>query len=604
MARKANPEKLKFVIYARKSSEGSERQVASIPDQKEFAKKVVKENHYKVVARFEESASASKVHNRPEFDKMVKLIENGEANAIICWHTNRLARNPLESGLVQQLLFDGKIQLIHTSDSKYTPKDSGIMFGVEASMNAEYSRNLSRVVSRGIRSKNKNGGCTGVAPQGYLNAEDPLTHQRIVVKDPERWHIVKKLFELYLTGHYSVPEITSIANNEYGYRTIKRLKTGGNPLMPSTVNRMLENPFYMGKIRDMDDPNILHDGSWEPIITEEQYYRIQRMKSEFAIVHNLKPKVKVDSANFELKGLMRCASCGCSIVAEAHDKKLANGGTRRHIYYKCTQKSPYRKCQMHGSIKEEEAFRQIYELLDKYTIHPVLYEWSKKIIERIHREEIENRYDIANMQHTTLTEYERCKDRLIDMYVKGMVKEDVFEAKNKELDDLIEKTKQANKAAQDLDRNWYEIVGRTLENLKDPKAKMDAAMDVGEKRAILQSIGPNVLVVERKIGKSANGRDLTAKFIEVKPYPWLEFLEKSSKKLAPILSKGLTNALQGEIGAKNDLYSVWLGMRDSNPRMVGPEPTALPLGESPTYLNYTTLHSLFQPNFLCYNIIS
>ena len=55
-------------------------------------------------------------------------------------------------------------------------------------------------------------------------------------------------------------------------------------------------------------------------------------------------------------------------------------------------------------------------------------------------------------------------------------------------------------------------------------------MDVGEKRAILQSIGPNVMVVERKIGKSANGRDLTAKFIEVKPYPWLEFLEKSSKK--------------------------------------------------------------------------
>ena len=292
---------------------------------------------------------------------------------------------------------------------------------------------------------------------------------------------------------------------------------------------MSENPFYMGKIGDMDDPNILHDGSWEPIITEEQYYRIQRTKSEFAIVHNLKPKVKVDSANFELKGLMRCASCGYSIVAEAHDKKLANGGTRRHIYYKCTQKSPYRKCQMHGSIKEEEAFRQIYELLDKYTIHPVLYEWSKKIIERIHREEIENRYDIANMQHTTLTEYERRKDRLIDMYVKGMVKEDVFEAKNKELDDLIEKTKQANKAAQDLDRNWYEVVGRTLENLKDPKAKMDAAIDVGEKRAILQSIGPNVMVVERKIGKSANGRDLTAKFIEVKPYPWLEFLEKSSK---------------------------------------------------------------------------
>lgn len=52
---------------------------------------------------------------------------------------------------------------------------------------------------------------------------------------------------------------------------------------------------------------------------------------------------------------------------------------------------------------------------------------------------------------------------------------------------------------------------------------------VGEKRAILQSIRPNAMVIKRKIVKSANGRDLTAKFIEVKPYPWLEFLEKSSK---------------------------------------------------------------------------
>lgn len=300
----------------------------------------------------------------------------------------------------------------------------------------------------------------------------------------------------------------------------------------------------MGKVRDFKYPNVFHDGSWEPMIAEEQYWRNQRIESKYAIVHSLRPKVMVNSANFELKGLVRCASCGCSIVAEAHDKPLADGTTRRHIYYKCTKKSPYRECQMHGSVTEEEAFRQIYELLDKYTIHPVLYEWSKKIIERIHKEKIESRYDVANMQHTTLTEYEGRKERLVDMYVKGMIKEDVFEAKNKELDDLIEKTKQANKAAQDLDRNWYEVVGRTLENLKDPKAKMDATMDVGEKKAILQSIGPEALLVERVIGKSENGRDLTAKFIEVKPYPWLEFLEKSSKKLAPILSKRLTNVLQ------------------------------------------------------------
>ena len=116
---------------------------------------------------------------------------------------------------------------------------------------------------------------------------------------------------------------------------------------------------------------------------------------------------------------------------------------------------------------------------------------------------------------------------------------------------------------------------------------MDAAMDISKKRAILQSIGPNVLIAERKIGKSANSRGLTAKFIEVKPYPWLEFLEKSSKKLAQILSKGLTNTLQ--IGAKNDLYSVWLGRQDSNLRMLGPKPSALPLGDGPIFLYTSTI---------------
>ena len=114
-------------------------------------------------------------------------------------------------------------------------------------------------------------------------------------------------------------------------------------------------------------------------------------------------------------------------------------------------------------------------------------------------------------------------------------------------------------------------------------------MDIGKKRAILQSIGPNVLIAERKIGKTADGGNLTAKFIEVKPYPWLEFLEKTSKKLAPILSRELINALQGEIGAKNVLYSVWLGRQDSNLRMLGPKPSALPLGDGPIFLYISTI---------------
>ena len=88
---------------------------------------------------------------------------------------------------------------------------------------------------------------------------------------------------------------------------------------------------------------------------------------------------------------------------------------------------------------------------------------------------------------------------------------------------------------------------------------MQSTMSVGERRAILQSIGPSAKLVEREIGKDQNGRVLTAKIIEVEPYPWLDFLEKSSKKLAPELAKVLNSELQGRNDEKSGFYKIWWG---------------------------------------------
>ena len=36
------------------------------------------------------------------------------------------------------------------------------------------------------------------------------------------------------------------------------------------------------------------------------------------------------------------------------------------------------------------------------------------------------------------------------------------------------------------------------------------------------------------------------------------------------------------------IYQLWLGRQDSNLRMLGPKPSALPLGDDPNYAHYTT----------------
>lgn len=560
MARKTTKEQpLRFVIYTRKSTAGADRQVASLPAQKAIAEKIAEENGYKVVKFFKESGSAHKVHNRPMFDEMVKMIKQGRANGIICWEIDRLARNFEEGGVIQQLLIENKIKVIHTNSKVYYPQDCSVLFSVETAMSTEYSLKLSKNVKRGVRFKNKQGKHNCKAPQGYTHK--PIVEgnevRNIIIPDPKRFGIIKSAFKMYLTGSYSVPEVLSYINNDCHYISEKKKKIGGRPLGLTTLHSMLENPFYMGKIRDFDDPEILHDGAWEPMITEDEYWQIQRLKNNYAVVHNLCPKVAVNAKNFELKGVMTCSSCGCSIVGEPHKKLLKDGTYRDHLYYRCTHKGKLRKCTLKGGITEEEAFRQIYELLDSYTIHPLLYEWSMQMLNKIHAQEIEARYDQAEMQHTSLEQCEKERSKLLDMSLRGLIDDDAFETKDRQLRERIEKIKQVSKDAQERNKNWYEVIGKTLETLRSPKEKMEAAETAGERRAILQAIGPEAKLVERKVGTYKNGKVLTAKYIEVKPYPWLEKLEKTAKKITPEICKGFNRDLQGKNDEKSRLYSEW-----------------------------------------------
>lgn len=563
MRKLCNDKDLKFVIYARKSTEGEDRQMASLPDQLRIARGIAKQNGYKVVETFEEAASASKVNNRPQFNEMIRMIKTGKVNGIICWQTNRLARNALENGVVQQLLIDGKIQLIHTNDRIYRPEDNALVFSVEASMAAQYSRDLSINVTRGVHSKNRRGGCTGVAPVGYLNSRDK-NNLPTVIPDPKRFSVIKRIFELYLTGNYSVPELLEVLNHDYHFRTHQRKQRGGRPLTIGGLHSVLSNPFYMGKVRDFENPNQFNQGDWEPMITEEQFWRVQRIKSKYANDHNLRPKTLVDSKRYALKGVLHCASCDCTVIGELHNRPLADGTTSRHMYYRCTRKSTNRKCSIKGGISEEEAFKQIDALLDKYTLNPLLYEWAMEILEKIRDRELLQRYDVAKTQNASLDDYEKQLHELVTMRTRGLISDELFEKESKQFEKMIEDVKQANRDTEERTRNWYEVIGKTLNNLKSPKDKFHVTEDVGERRAILLSIGPKAVLNEKRNERG----DLTGKIIEIKPYKWVQFMTENGRKIEhDFLAGGLTTKSPPKQGGnliERSPYKLWSGLADSN----------------------------------------
>ena len=180
----------------------------------------------KIARIFSDEASAHKPNNRSGFAEMINAINNGEIDAILVWKADRLARNMIEGGQIIHLLQNGVLKLIQTRYTRFQPNDNMLPLTIELGMSNQYSLDLSKNVKRGNKTKVANGGCCGLAPGGYEND----TINKTIIPDPERFHLVRKMWDLYLTESYSLKQICDIANEDWGYTTIKRKKSGGNKL--------------------------------------------------------------------------------------------------------------------------------------------------------------------------------------------------------------------------------------------------------------------------------------------------------------------------------------------------------------------------------------
>ena len=125
--------KIKYFLYARKSSESEDRQVESISSQVDVLKKLAEERNLEIVDVLTEAKSA-KAPGRPVFNKMLERIGKEEADGIICWKTDRLFRNPVDFGTISWMLQNSIIKHIQCSDRSYYPEDNVLLMSVEQGM--------------------------------------------------------------------------------------------------------------------------------------------------------------------------------------------------------------------------------------------------------------------------------------------------------------------------------------------------------------------------------------------------------------------------------------------------------------------------------------
>lgn len=561
MKRKANSDEIKYVIYARKSTNGLKRQPKSIKDQVDSMREVAERNGYKVVKVFAERQSAKQPDSRPVFSAMLKYIKDGHANAILCWRANRLARNSLEGGKIVNMLETEVIKVVRTHGATYHSYDNVLPLMIEFGMASQYSRDMIDDIKRGMQTNCEQGLFNHKAPQGYRNSRDVFSNNKpIIIKDistidgveENRFELIKKMFRTYLTGNYTVPEVYRMLE-EWGYTNPDTNKMIGL----GALHHILEDKFYAGYICNYETKELVR-GQWEPMITMAEYERIQEIKGRYVREHGKKPRVSVHSRRFELRGVMRCATCQCSIIPEMQRKRLANGGYTEHVYYRCTHKSKNRPCSLWGGITQEEAYAQIDALLDKYTIGSELYKWGIEILRGIYEEEISQRHNVKNMQYAGIDKLKQRLKKYAGMYADGLLTEEEFVEMRSDVKSMIDEIEESRRDVEEHAKGWYEIIGKTLEILVNPKEKFDAATCAGEKRSILQAIGPDPVLNNGKvIGKSRSGKVLTEKVIEVEPYPWLIPLQKTAQKIGEVQPKVLTVSDPCINASKKASYQNW-----------------------------------------------
>jgi len=244
---------VKYFIYTRKSTDSEERQVLSIESQISELKEFAAKEKLEIVASLSEAKTA-KEPGRTVFGEMITRIEKGEAQGILAWHPDRLARNSVDGGKIIYLLDTGKLKDLKFPTFWFDSTPQGkFMMNIAFGQSKYYIDNLSENIRRGQRQKLRKGIWPSFAPLGYLN-----NHKTKGIEvDPERAPLIRKGFVLYSTGEYTLKALAKFFE-QAGLRSYK-----GNVLTVSCVQRMLINPIYYGVFKFNGE---IYEGTHEPII--------------------------------------------------------------------------------------------------------------------------------------------------------------------------------------------------------------------------------------------------------------------------------------------------------------------------------------------------
>ena len=441
--------KRRVVFYGRVSTQ-SDEQMSAFDNQMAWYKQLLASHpEWIVVGVYEDAGvTGTSVRKRKGFRQMLDDgIKYHKYDLIVTRETKRFARNTVDALSYVRLLKQHGIEVYFVNDGIWTISDNDgeLRLSIMATIAQEESRKTSENVLAGQRISRQKGVLRGTG--------NILGYRRVgrnqYELDPDQAIIVKNIYKWYLSGD----GIRTIKRKleEHGYKTA----TGKSRWQFQVIDDILRNPFYTGKQRQRgkisdgyltqnrvkNSPDRIEyvKGDYEPIISEEAFWEVERIREQRYNKMNSKGKKESKSV---WCGKYLCG-CGCGTV-----RRIASGDEYVFLCHSQHTQGIKKKAAISEDAKSCSLRTMMEWKLDMIAWHVINDVWGSsrtdvsqalKMIEECYREETAmSRMEISGIKDQ-IDKLERRKQGLLDMRADGEITKEEYTAKRNEYDNQIDK---------------------------------------------------------------------------------------------------------------------------------------------------------------------
>ena len=347
--------RIAFAYLRLSNEEAAEGESSSIKNQRMIIQDYCERNEILLVRVFIDDGWSGGNFDRPAFQEMIALLEQGKANIVITKDLSRLGRDMREASYYAEQYFpEHGIRYLTVADNFDTEQEN-VMAPFQFAMNEVYLRDGSRKVKEVLKAKREKGLYCACAPYGYV--KDPRNKNRLV-PDEETAPIIRRIFEAAANGDSS-RKIAMELNRDGIMPPLKyKVLYKGNFSEDgaarasdlwnyTTVKRILKNPVYLGhtllgksrkvsvkskkKLNVPKDQWAVTENTHEPIITQEVFdlaqFNLGKGTFDFRQYDHVRRSI--------FSGIAFCAQCGhalcsCGTVYKGEREKYWYLSCNRH----------------------------------------------------------------------------------------------------------------------------------------------------------------------------------------------------------------------------------------------------------------------------------